>query len=513
MAVIPFLSAASSKNFEEGTPSDNDAQVGFDAKIGLSSSLNLDLTVNPDFSQVEVDRQVTNLSRFEIFFPERRQFFLENKDLFDQQGFGESRPFFSRRIGIGSDTSGNAQQIPILYGARLSGKVGRNWRVGFLNMQTKGSENGRLTGVDQIDDTYKLLPQNYSVGVINRQIFGRSNIGITAVNRQAVGFNQDADISSTTEYNRVIGIDYNLLSNDNSWEGDMFYYRSFDQDQKDEAYAAGMFLGYNSRRLRLRGKVNTVGEGYNAETGFVQRKDIIQLETFNDINFFPENSKVVRHGAGMDFRYYTNSNFEKTDVRYGVDYSVTYLNTSSFRIRYSNDYVKLRDSFDPTRQLPDSLSSRQLQTGEEFTWSNFSIRYESDARKVFSYEINYDDGGFFNGNRRNIRGEVNYRFQPYGLVTLSIDYNDLYNFPEPFADTNFWLIGPRFDITFTDKLFLTTFVQYNEQADNMNLNARFQWRFKPVSDLFVVYSENYFPQDFGVKSRALVLKMTYWLNI
>ena len=98
-------------------------------------------------------------------------------------------------------------------------------------------------------------------------------------------------------------------------------------------------------------------------------------------------------------------------------------------------------------------------------------------------------------------------------MTLSADYNDLYNFPEPFTDTNFWLIGPRFDITFTDKLFLTTFVQYNEQADNMNLNARFQWRFKPVSDLFVVYAENYFPEDFGVKSRALVLKMTYWLNI
>ncbi|MTI39648.1 DUF5916 domain-containing protein [Fulvivirga lutimaris] len=513
VAVIPFVSAASSKNFEEGTATENDAQVGFDAKIGLSSSLNLDLTVNPDFSQVEVDRQVTNLSRFEIFFPERRQFFLENKDLFDQQGFGESRPFFSRRIGIGSDTAGNAQQIPILYGARLSGNIGRDWRVGILNMQTKGSDVGRLTGVDELDNTYKLLPQNYSVGVIRRRIFGRSNIGITAVNRQAVGFDEDENISSTTAYNRVVGIDYNLLSDDSKWEGDFFYYRSFDEDQKDDAYASGMFLGYNTRNVRLRGKVGAVGEGYNAETGFVQRKDIIQLETFNDYNFYPENSRIVRHGPGMDFRYYTNSDFEKTDMRYGIDYSVTYLNTSNFSVRYSSDYVKLRSEFDPTRQLPDSLEFQKLQIGEEFEWSGFSIRYESDARKKFSYEVRYNDGGFYNGNRRNIRGEVNYRFQPFGLVTLSVDYNDLYNFPEPFADTNFWLIGPRFDITFTDKLFLTTFVQYNEQADNMNLNARFQWRFKPVSDLFVVYAENYFPQDFGVKSRALVLKMTYWLNI
>ena len=96
---------------------------------------------------------------------------------------------------------------------------------------------------------------------------------------------------------------------------------------------------------------------------------------------------------------------------------------------------------------------------------------------------------------------------------MAVDYNDLYDFPEPFTDTEFWLVGPRFDLTFRDNLFLTTFVQYNEQADNMNLNARLQWRFKPVSDLFVVYSDNYFPDNFEAKSRAIILKLTYWLNL
>ncbi len=512
VALIPFTSFAGSKNHEENESTDTDAQVGFDAKIGLSSSLNLDLTVNPDFSQVEVDRQVTNLSRFEIFFPERRQFFLENRDLFDQGGFGQSRPFFSRRIGIATDTAGNAIQIPILYGARLSGKIGRDWRLGVLNMQTRGADGAQLSGVDEIEGTYKLLPQNYSVGIIQRQIFGRSNIGITAVNRQAVGYNDDEEISSTSEYNRVIGVDYNLLSQDGKWEGDMFYYRSFDEEQPEDTYATGAFFGYNSTRLRLRARASAVGAGYNAETGFVPRKDIVELGTFNDVFFYPKNSSIVRHGPGMGFNYTTNTDFDRTDVDYNISYLITHQNTSSLELRYGYNYVLLRDSFDPTSQLPDSLESQQLQTGEDFDWRNFRVEYRSDRRKLLSVEASYSDGGFFNGKRRNVRTTVNYRFQPYGIISLAVDYNDLYDFPQPFDDTSFWLVGPRLDLTFTKKLFLTTFVQYNEQADNVNLNTRLQWRFKPVSDLFVVYSDNYFPDNFDVKSRAIILKLTYWLN-
>ncbi len=511
VALIPFSSFAASKNYEDNEPGEQDFQAGFDAKIGLSSSLNLDLTFNPDFSQVEVDRQVTNLDRFEIFFPERRQFFLENRDLFDQGGFRQSRPFFSRRIGIAQDTSGSAVQVPILYGARVSGKVGKDWRVGLLNMQTQGADGARLSGVEEIDSTYKLLPQNYSVGILQRQIFGRSNINITAVNRQAVGYNEDAEISSTTEYNRVIGLDYNLLSEDGKWQGDLFYYRSFDEQQPDDTYAAGAFLGYNSRRLQLRVRTHAVGEGYNAETGFVRRKDIKELGTFNDYFFYPKNSKIVRHGPGMGFNYITDSNFDRTDMDYNISYQINFLNTSGIEIRTGYNYVLLRDDFDQTSQLEsDSL---KLQPGEDFSWRNFRISYESDRRALFSFDADYRDGGFFNGRRRNISGTVNYRFQPYGIISLAVDYNDLYDFPEPFTDTEFWLVGPRFDLTFRDNLFLTTFVQYNEQADNMNLNARLQWRFKPVSDLFVVYSDNYFPDNFEAKSRAIILKLTYWLNL
>ena len=127
ISVIPYALGGFSKEVANGAPVEYRKEIGMDAKIGLTSSLNLDLTVNPDFSQVEVDRQVTNLDRFELFFPERRQFFLENGDLFASFGYSTIRPFFSRRIGLNA---------PIQFGARLSGKINKNWRVGAMNMQT-----------------------------------------------------------------------------------------------------------------------------------------------------------------------------------------------------------------------------------------------------------------------------------------------------------------------------------------------------------------------------------------
>jgi len=138
--------------------------------------------------------------------------------------------------------------------------------------------------------------------------------------------------------------------------------------------------------------------------------------------------------------------------------------------------------------------------------------YESDSRKVFNYEIFAAYGGFFNGNRFELELESNYRYQPYGGIGLNFSYNRI-DLPAPFNDADLFLIGPKIDVTFNDKLFLTTFVQYNNQSDNLNINSRFQWRYAPISDLFVVYTDNYFPDNFRVRNRALVVKLSYWLNV
>ena len=179
VSLIPYLTASTSEDKENKQPVANTMNVGFDAKVGLTPALNLDLTVNPDFSNVEVDKQVINLTRFEFQFPERRQFFLENSDLFSAPGFtGFSQPFFSRRIGLVQDSTGNLVKVPILYGARISGKLGSKWRIGLLNLQTKKQES------------LGLPEQNYTGAVLQRQIFSRSNIDLFFVNTQSLGLGQ-----------------------------------------------------------------------------------------------------------------------------------------------------------------------------------------------------------------------------------------------------------------------------------------------------------------------------------
>ena len=167
-ALIPYTFGSISRNYSQDI-GDEVGNIGLDAKVSVSSALNLDLTVNPDFSQVEVDRQLINLTRFSLYYPEQRNFFLENSDLFSRFGFRQIRPFFSRRIGLL-----NGQKIPIIGGARLSGNLDQNWRIGIMNISTER------------DTSLNILRQNYSVAAIQRRLFKGSNIGLIMVNRQGI---------------------------------------------------------------------------------------------------------------------------------------------------------------------------------------------------------------------------------------------------------------------------------------------------------------------------------------
>ena len=522
ISFIPFITGNTSQNFEDGEDQVTSGAVGFDAKVGITSSLNLDLTVNPDFSQVDVDVQVTNLDRFEIFFPERRQFFLENSDLFAQNGFPPARPFFSRRIGIASsdliingvDSSRN-DQVPILYGARLSGKIGNNWRIGALNMMTKETE-------------YLGLPnQLYTVGVLERKFLASSRIGFTVVNKESLG----VTLADTSRYyynssifdvkenfigedsirlnvsNTVIGSDLNFRSADTKWESNLFYHTSLTSGIDTYEYAYGAYLGYILRNLKLRFYTIGVSEDYNAEVGFVRRNDVRTIGTFSNYSFYPNSSLINNHGPGIDASITSDLAFNMTDYNVNLGYQFSFLNTMRIEAYFARNYQLLRDSFDPTGS--DGL---ELQEGEGYTWNEYGFSFNTDSRKLVSFRGGASYGGFYNGNRLNLNGQLQYRYQPYFGLTLQSDYNDI-QLPDPYNSARFLLIGPRIDLTFTDKLFFTTFVQYNEQAENVNINARFQWRYKPASDLFVVYTDNYLPSPWNVKNRALVVKLNYWLNI
>ncbi|MCK5368952.1 MAG: hydrolase, partial [Cyclobacteriaceae bacterium] len=335
------------------SPVKNDFDAGFDAKISLTPSLNLDLTVNPDFSQVEVDRQVTNLSRFELFFPERRQFFLENSDLFANLGNMGARPFFSRRIGLES---------PIHAGARVSGRINKDWRIGVMDIQT-GEADAVYDSEDELERG-AIPNQNYAVAVLQRQVFARSNITASFINRESFSLDSTHD-SSFTNYNRDLGLEYNLYSSDNLWSGKFLLHKSFSPDLSGDDLFHSANLEYDSKKFAVQWAHEYVGENYNPEVGFIRRTGYYRISPDLRYTFFTKDSeRLISHGPNLDVSYMWNKNFEKTDSDIDFIYAFEMLNRSSFGFGISRNYVRLIDPFDPTNS-----GGEELPAGSEYdTW-------------------------------------------------------------------------------------------------------------------------------------------------
>ncbi len=486
ISLIPYGMAGGYQETMDERETYFDWNLGMDAKISVTPSLNLDLTVNPDFSQVEVDDQVTNLSRFELFYPEKRQFFLENSDLFANFGFEDLRPFFSRRIGLNS---------PIQFGGRLSGKINKNWRIGTMDIQTGKVEEDSIP------------VQNYAVFALQRQVFARSNISFLFINRQTINFDAYRDDSLFTEYNRNVGLEYNLASANNIWKGKFMFHKTFTPDLSGDDFTHAVNLDYKKRHIQIEWMSQYVGANYNAEVGYVPRRGYWRLSPEISYKFFPKSKKVVSHGPGFGLETYYDGSFRMTDRVLMFKWGVQFLNRSMLGLFAANQYVKLLAPYDPTNSGGDTLA-----TGTGYSWNAVGISYTSTQSSLFTYNIGSYYGGYYNGKLGHIGGGMGFRFQPFGSISVDFSYNNI-QLPEPYKSADFWLISPKLDLTFTNKIFFTTYVQYNEQADNINLNARFQWRFMPASDIYLVYTDNYFPVDFNSKNRALVFKITYWYNI
>lgn len=476
-SIIPYLFSSFHENKENGGGKGWRNDFGFDAKVGISSAMNLDLTYNPDFAQVEVDQQQMNVDRFELFYPEKRQFFLENSDLFSGYGYGNSvTPFFSRRIGL---------DAPVLGGARISGKIGNNLRIGFMNMTT--------------EKTGEHLSRNFTVLSLQQKLFARSNLSFIMVNKEYLKQPEGSDL-----YNRVAGLDYNLASSNNFWTGKFFYHRSFQPGDPDKQYAQGASVGYSRKNIKLEMSQTSVGDNYRAETGFVRRTGYNFWGPELRYIFVP-NKRVASHGPFTELEFYYNGS-DLIDMENTYGYSVEFRDRTNISAGMKDLFVQLQSDFDPTHSVGYILPK-----GNEYRSQLGFVEFVSDNRKLFKYFASVASGKLYGVNFNQIEGRLNYRYQPYANLSLNFTYTDML-LPQPYDRTSLLLIGPKLDLTFTDKLFLSTFMQYNEQIDNVNLNVRFQWRYQPVSDLFVVYTDNYLPGSWNSRNRALVFKLTYWLN-
>ena len=496
LALIPYVNTLANRDYVSDD-SNVDFKIGGDAKVSIGDAMNLDITVNPDFSNVEVDDIFTNLTRFEIQLPEKRQFFIDNSDLFANYGNTlDNIPFFSRRIGLARNADGNLIENQIIGGVRLSGKLNPTTRLGFLNLQTDA------------DPENEIASYNNMMLAFQKKVFSRSNLGLFWVNRQTFG-NYEF-INPDTRYNRVLGIDYDLASADNIWTGNFFVHKSFQPGDNQGNFSTQSRLNYDDRNWRFVADFVYVDEEYRADLGFVPRKDIFKTGNSATRRFYPKNSKLSNHSFGLlgvNF-WRPNLDFKHTDYFYRATWEANFTNQATFSTNVQHDYIFLTADFDPTR----TLGTVPIPGDRGYSFNQFSAEFVSNPSNLVTYGLSTSVGGFFNGEKYSFGGEVGYRFQPWANVLFGLNYDGI-RLPDPFADADIWLATVRSEVTFSKFVFWNTLVQYSNQRNNFGINSRLQWRFAPLSDLFLVYNDNYFTETFAPRFRSINLKLTYWLNI
>ena len=492
---IPYVNGIASNDFT-GNPNVERASIGGDLKIPVGNSLNLDVTLNPDFSNVEVDDIITNLTRFEISLPEKRQFFIDNGDLFGNFGsFRDAIPFFSRRIGIAKDPEGNTIQNNILGGVRLSGKLDQNWRLGLLNIQ------------NQEDLANQIASNNNSMFALQRKVFGQSQIGLFMVNRQT--FKNYDFVENSNRFNRVVGLDYNLNSANNKWLGKFYTHKSIQPDDTHGNLSARANLVYNTRIWRFASDWVHVDQDFRSDLGFIPRTGVFKSGTNAVRNFYPKTGKINSHQIDLlNLMWFQQDlNYQKTDHVFRFQYQIEFKNQSQLELSSKTQYIYLSSAFDPTR----SENGTPLPGAMGYNFGEWGLRYLSPYAKSFNFNSEVSYGTFFNGTRLSYKGNASYRIQPIAVIRLLWDLN-LIELPEPYPTANLFLISPKFELTLNKKLFWSTLIQYSNLTDNFGINSRIQWRFAPISDLYLVYNDNYYTQDFGPVFRSINLKLTYWLN-
>ena len=434
--------------------------LGFDAKYGLTRGLTADFTVNTDFAQVEADDEQVNLTRFSLFFPEKREFFLEGQGVFNFGGRqnriwgpGGDTPilFHSRRIGIGE----NGQE-PIRAGGRVTGRAGK-YTLGLLNMQTGASEVGSPG-------------TNFSVIRVRRDVFRRSTIGIMGTHRSValdhVGSNQVYGADASFAFFQNLNIDtYYALSRSPDRSGDDASYRASVQNRGDR-------YGFEYEHL-------LVGDNFNPEIGFVRRRDFRLNRGQLSFSPRPEFTDLVRkfsYSAGID--YFTNGAGVVETREFEGRFEAELQNGDDFSLEYTNSYEVLDRPF----WIADGVT---IPVGE-YDFQKVRTSYQFGPQRKISGWANVGHGSFFGGTRTeaSLRSRAEVTPQLSVEPQISVDWVNL-----PAGAFTSTLAGSRVTYTASPRMFVGALVQYNSSSSALNTNIRFRWEYQPGSDIFVVYSE------------------------
>lgn len=500
ITLVPYLTSGVNSNPEDGVKTHGDFNAGFDAKVALSSNLNLDMTVNPDFSQVDVDQQVTNLTRFDIFFPERRTFFLENADLFSNYGIPPARPFYSRTIGL--DKDGN--RIPIIAGARITGNLDAKTRIGIMNMQT--GKKGDFAA------------QNYTAFSMTRRVHKRSLIKTYYFDREAFMSAEKKKASPLDRYGRNAGVEGVYSNVKGDWQAWGGWHQSWKYSVHDQSHYLNYGGGYFGRRFYAFINYDGIGTNFYTDMGYVQRIENYDaardttirlgyksLFASSSYSFFPKKGKISNQRLSTESFIVWNPDGSFNELSLSLHHSIRFQNTSRIDLRLENEDLQL--------QFPTSFTDYDPLPKGHYKYTQVNAEYRSDSRKPVGFRSSVRVGSFYNGTLKQFQAGLAYRAQPWGNFSVMLETDKL-EFPLPYGNATLLLIAPRVEINFSNYFSWTTFMQYNTQENNVNINSRLQWRYKPMSDLFLVYTDNYFDTPFlKNRNRAIVFKMNYWLNL
>ena len=463
---------------------DVSANAGFDVKYGLTQNLTSDFSYRTDFAQVEADEQQVNLSRFSLFYPEKREFFLENQGIFSfggavtggQMAAASDTPimFYSRRIGLNGDRT-----VPIQVGGRLTGRVGRH-SVGALSMRT---DEDPLTGFQ---------PTTFSVVRLKRDVLRKSSVGVLAtgrsVGRTGVGSNTAYGADGTFAF-------YDNLTINTYWART----RTDGLSGEDTSYRAQ--LDYAGDRYGVQAERLVVGDNFNPEVGFVRRDNM--KRSFGLFRFSPRPASIrsVRKFSWTGSMGYIENGTGRLETRDGQgEFAIEFQNSDRFSVGYGNTYEFLPRPFQISPGIVLPVGGYQFSGGRV----GFNLGPQRNVAANFLVEF----GGFYSGSKLAVsatRGRVKITPQVSAEPTVSINWVDL-------AEGSFTakLVGSRVTYTMTPLMFVSALVQYNSSTNAAMANVRLRWEYRPGSELFVVYNEERdtlargFPD---LANRAVIIKI------
>ena len=490
LEIKPYAIADLTSDRARDISNDPSGDVGLDVKYGVTDGLVADVTVNTDFAQVEADEQQVNLTRFSLFFPEKREFFLENQGLFTFGGAGAgpfggggTTPvlFYSRQIGLS-----RGQEVPIVAGGRLTGRMGK-FSLGVLNIQT--------------DDALEAgaVATNFSVVRVRRDLLRRSSIGALFTGRSV----STAGTASAETY----GVD-GLFSFYDSLNINTHWAKTTTPGLREDDLSYRGQLDFNGDRHGIQLEHLVVGDNFNPEVGFLRRDDFER--SFGSYRFSPRPASIaaIRKFTWAGSIDYITDRAGRLETReqqgqFGIEFETS----DQFDATYTRSYEFLEQPFRiaPGVIIPvGGYSFQDVQTGLTF-----------GQHRRLSGRVSVQYGGFFSGNKTTVsigqgRDQVRMELTPQFSLEPSYSYNRV-DLPEGLFTTH--LVRTRTTYTMTPLMFVSALVQYNSSSDSLSTNLRLRWEYAPGSELFIVYNEDRDTDSLmpdrvsAIRNRAFVVKV------